>query len=102
MKQSEAGKGSAPRKKQDYDAYSTGWDKIFKKEKVMEQPSTHNKFKIGDNVKKIKGSEWKGKVVGWYSTELTKEGYAVESSTEKGSVQIYPVAALELWDSLSS
>jgi len=27
---------------------------------------------------------------------LTPEGYAVESSTEKGSVQIYPAAALEL------
>lgn len=54
------------------------------------------KFKIGDTVRKTKGSQWHGRVVGTYSTELTPEGYAVESSTERGSVQIYPAAALEL------
>lgn len=53
-------------------------------------------FAIGDPVRKKKGSEWKGRVVGYYQTELTPEGYAVESFTEKGSVQIYPFAALEL------
>lgn len=53
------------------------------------------KFQIGDLVRKTKGSQWSGTVVGTYSTELTPEGYAVESSTEKGSVQIYPAAALE-------
>jgi hypothetical protein len=55
------------------------------------------KFKLGDLVKKVSGSEWHGTVVGTYSTELTPEGYAVESSTEKGSVQIYPAKALESW-----
>lgn len=35
-------------------------------------------------------------VVGFYSTELTPDGYCVESATHKGSVQIYPAAALEL------
>lgn len=54
------------------------------------------KFVLGDTVRKIKGSQWNGKIVGFYSTELTPEGYAVESSTERGSVQIYPAAALEL------
>ena len=54
------------------------------------------KFKIGDHVCKIKGSQWKGLVVGTYSTDLTPEGYAVESDTERGSVQIYPASALEL------
>lgn len=49
------------------------------------------KFSIGDTVR----SSWSGKVVGTYSTSLTPEGYAVESSTETGSVQIYPAAALE-------
>lgn len=29
MKYSEAGKGSAPRKAQDRDAYASGWDRIF-------------------------------------------------------------------------
>ena len=55
----------------------------------------HTKFNLGDTVKKIKGAQWHGKIVGYYSTHLTPEGYAVESSTEKGSVQIYPAAALE-------
>lgn len=53
-------------------------------------------FKLGDFVTKISGSCWTGKVVGFYSTELTPEGVAVESATEKGSVQIYPVKALKL------
>lgn len=59
------------------------------------------KFKLGDMVKKVSGSQWHGKVVGTYSTELTPEGYAVESSTESGSVQIYPAKALELWDGVT-
>ena len=53
-------------------------------------------FKIGDTVRKTKGSKWQGKIVGQYSTELTPNGYAVESDTETGSVQIYPASALEL------
>lgn len=51
-------------------------------------------FKLGNLVTKKSGSKWTGKVVGFYSTELTPEGYAVESLTETGSVQIYPVHAL--------
>ena len=57
--------------------------------------NTSPKFKLGDPVRKTKGSQWSGTVVGTYSTELTPEGYAVESSSEKGSVQIYPAGALE-------
>lgn len=53
-------------------------------------------FKIGDTVRKTKGSKWQGKIVGQYSTALTPNGYAVESDTETGSVQIYPASALEL------
>jgi dihydrofolate reductase (trimethoprim resistance protein) len=52
-------------------------------------------FKLGDRVTKIKGSSWTGRVVGFYSTALTREGYNVESENEIGSVQLYPVAALE-------
>ena len=55
-----------------------------------------NKWGIGTKVRKIKGSEWEGYIVGTYSTALTPEGYCVESSTHKGSVQIYPKSALEL------
>ena len=53
-------------------------------------------FKRGDVVRKKSGSQWQGKIVGEYSTELTPEGYAVESDTHAGSVQIYPAQALEL------
>lgn len=61
------------------------------------QPNTDRvrKFQIGQNVRKIKGSSWQGRVVGFYSTKLTPIGYAVESEREPGSVQIYPEAALE-------
>ena len=54
-------------------------------------------FKLGDTVKKVSGSQWHGTVVGTYSTELTPEGYAVESWYELGSVQIYPAKAIKLW-----
>ena len=53
------------------------------------------KFRIGDVVKKVSGSEWEGVIVGTYSTALTPEGYAVESMMHNGSVQIYPAKALE-------
>ena len=59
-------------------------------------PITHSAFSEGDKVRKKSGSAWQGRVVGWYSTSLTTEGYAVESDAHPGSVQIYPVAALEL------
>jgi hypothetical protein len=52
------------------------------------------KFSLGDRVLKMKGSSWQGRVVGFYSTELTPIGYAVESEREPGSVQIYPETAL--------
>jgi len=55
-------------------------------------------FKRGVLVRKKRGSRWRGKVCGEYSTELTPEGYAVESVYEPGNVQVYPVAALEPWD----
>lgn len=56
--------------------------------------SETRKFQLGDRVTKTKGSSWTGRIVGVYSTGLTPEGYAVESETEKGSVQIYPASAL--------
>ena len=53
------------------------------------------RFPLKSRVTKTKGSSWTGHVVGFYSTELTPIGYAVESENEPGSVQIYPEAALE-------
>lgn len=54
------------------------------------------KFNRGDVVRKRSGSKWQGRVVGEYSAALTPEGYAVESDSHAGSVQIYPAIALEL------
>lgn len=54
------------------------------------------KFRRGDLVRKVGGAAWQGRVVGEYSTDLTAEGYAVESEAHRGSVQIYPAKALEL------
>jgi dihydrofolate reductase (trimethoprim resistance protein) len=59
------------------------------------QPPFPKTFGIGDRVRKRSGAAWQGRIVGWYSTKLTPEGYAVESEAHPGSVQIYPVAALE-------
>ena len=58
--------------------------------------SDGQKFAFGSLVRKKSGSEWQGYIVGWYSTKLTPTGYAVESETHAGSVQIYPESALEL------
>ena len=55
-------------------------------------------YRLGTWVRKRQGGSWRGKVVGWYQTSLTQEGYVVESFFEPGSVQLYPVAALEPWD----
>lgn len=57
----------------------------------------HFTYRYGDLLQKKRGSTWRGKVVGWYSTELTPEGYAIASHFEPGNVQVYPVAALEPW-----
>lgn len=62
---------------------------------ALDNGGADHKFKLGDRVTKIKGSCWTGRVVGFYSTELTPIGYAVESETENGSVQIYPEKALK-------
>lgn len=64
---------------------------------VPEWYPVNAKFKFGQTVRKKSGSAWHGVIVGWYSTELTPNGYAVESYYEIGSVQIYPEAALEVW-----
>ena len=53
-------------------------------------------WEIGTRLRKKRGSSWQGKVVGYYSTDLTPTGYAIESERESGSVQIYPFQALEI------
>lgn len=61
----------------------------------MDFTETHTTFELGEEVRKKSGSSWHGYVVGVYHSSLTPEGYAVESMYEPGSVQIYPVTALE-------
>lgn len=51
-------------------------------------------YKLGDTVQKKSGSHWVGKIVGFYVTDLTEHGYAIESLFHKGTVQIYPESAL--------
>ena len=68
---------------------------ILKDGKRIDPREMYPKFQLGDTVRKTKGSQWHGTVVGTYSTSLTPEGYAVENKYEAGSVQIYPAAALE-------
>lgn len=53
------------------------------------------KFHLGDRVQKRSGSSWRGKVVGFYSTNNNPVGLCVESEYEPGSVQNYPEAAFE-------
>lgn len=55
-------------------------------------------FPNGALVQKKGRASWRGKIVGWYRTDITALGYAVESAFEPGSVQIYPETALLAWD----
>jgi len=70
--------------------------RILSSKQETKLTANDTKFKRGAHVRKRSGLEWQGHVVGEYSTKLTPEGYAVESDTHAGSVQIYPAAALEL------
>jgi hypothetical protein len=56
-----------------------------------------HKYPIGTLLRKVRGSQWRGPVVGFYSTENTPEGYVIMSTFEYGSVQAWPAAALEPW-----
>lgn len=52
-------------------------------------------YQLGDKVYKKSGSEWQGKIVGFYSSSVTPRGYVVESQYHVGSTQIYPESALK-------
>jgi hypothetical protein len=53
------------------------------------------KYKYGDLVYKISGSEWEGRICGFYTTKLNEHGYNIESWCHKNSVQNYPEKALD-------
>lgn len=56
---------------------------------------TDAQYAFGDLVQKKGRSSWRGKIVGWYRTDITALGYAIESIYEPGSVQIYPESGIE-------
>lgn len=61
---------------------------------MIEKPAGF-RWDFGQRLRKKRGSEWQGSVVGFYITDLTPEGYAIASEREINNVQIYPAAALE-------
>lgn len=69
---------------------------------IPPQPSPHTewKWRLGDLVRKRRGSSWRGRVAGFYSTEHTPYGYVVESAFEPLSVQAWPETALIEWEGL--
>jgi hypothetical protein len=68
--------------------------KVQAERDAIAQAKGFDSFEMGEMVEKKSGSNWHGRVVGFYSTSLTGEGYAIESVNEPGSVQIYPAKAL--------
>ena len=68
-------------------------------EKIMGAFSPKGSFVFGNKVEKKSGSWWEGNIVGWYSTEQTPVGYAVQLSSKlNGPVQIYPESALKIYE----
>jgi thymidylate synthase len=53
------------------------------------------RFKYDDHVEKIAGAIFSGRVRGYYHTDLTETGYAIEADAYPGTVQIYPENALK-------
>lgn len=64
--------------------------------KLIPRPANFQ-FALGQYVKRKRGN-WHGVVVGFYSTELTPEGYCVMSLREYGCVHVEPERMLEAWD----
>lgn len=54
---SDGGKGSAPRKQQDHDAYSKGWDAIFgRKVKILQEQQDYQEAikKIDEEIEELR------------------------------------------------
>ncbi|RAS10812.1 hypothetical protein [Ensifer adhaerens] len=62
---------------------------------MVDRWSADAAFQMGDYAAKKGRASWRGKIVGWYRTDLTSLGYAIDF--EPGSVQIYPETAIEAW-----
>lgn len=65
-------------------------------------PPPGARWRMGDFLRKVRGSSWRGPVCGFYTTENTPVGYCIESAFEPGSVQCWPEAALVPGDPLAA
>lgn len=81
------------------DASQRDWDLIILRAFIKKQNNNEGQYRLGEFVRK-KGDkgQWHGNIVGFYSTDCTPYGYAIESVYEANSVQIYPESALEPWE----
>jgi len=70
-------------------------DAIWRAEQKLRLDRLQRLAPMGTRWRKKSGSSWQGRVVGYYTTTLTGEGVCIESEREPGSVQIYPLKALE-------
>lgn len=54
-------------------------------------------FPLGCKVQKASGPEWRGKVVGYYSSTWTPEGLVIECTAEgaRGQVHVEPAKRME-------
>lgn len=55
-------------------------------------------FAFGSFAKKKGKADWRGRICGWYRTDMTPLGYVIESAYHFGSVQLYPATGIEPWD----
>ena len=56
-----------------------------------------DRFPIGTRVRKASGPEWRGVVVGYYSSTYTPEGLVIECTAEgaRGQVHVEPANRME-------
>lgn len=80
----------------EHDWPGSGCKECRKERREARLAHVQKEMPLGTRVRKVRGSEWQGRVVGYYTTDLTDYGIAVESEVHKGSVQIYPIAAMEI------
>ena len=59
---------------------------------------TNDKFPLGTPVRKISGPEWRGVVVGYYSSSFTPYGLVIECTVPgaRGQVHVEPAKRMEL------
>lgn len=58
------------------------------------------RFPLGAKVRKISGPQWRGVVVGYYSSSYTPEGLVIECTAEgaRGQVHVEPSKRMARYD----